>query len=92
MKKSIAVVSHSSYAQSKKNNFARMPIYECTCGKRILVVPDVSAMNVALRRHMIEHKRKTGELLTERKIVEEIFKILSKRSQPFAAKGRPCLP
>ena len=34
-----------------------MPIVRCVCGSEILVVPDLKAMNLAINKHVAEHKR-----------------------------------
>jgi hypothetical protein len=49
----------------------RMPIVRCVCGSEILVVPDLKAMNRAIKNHVAEHKKAIGgpksltEFLTE---------------------------
>ena len=35
----------------------RMPIFKCVCGFKILVVPDLKAMNRAIKNHLAEHKQ-----------------------------------
>jgi hypothetical protein len=35
----------------------RMPIARCACGFEILVLPDLRAMNRAIKNHMTEHKQ-----------------------------------
>ncbi len=34
-----------------------MPIIKCTCGFKILVVPDLKAMNCAIKNHAARHKK-----------------------------------
>lgn len=34
-----------------------MPIIRCLCGTRILVVPDLKAMNCAIKNHINEHSQ-----------------------------------
>ena len=34
-----------------------MPTISCLCGMRILVVPDLRAMNRAIKNHVAEHKQ-----------------------------------
>jgi hypothetical protein len=34
-----------------------MPVITCICGEKILVLPDLSEMNRALRKHIADHKR-----------------------------------
>jgi len=54
-----------------------MLIYPCTCGKKILIVPDITEMALAIRAHLLEHKIITGKWLTEKYLVEEILSCLS---------------
>ncbi len=35
----------------------RMPIIKCVCGFEILVVPDLKAMDRAIKNHVAEHKK-----------------------------------
>jgi len=53
-----------------------MPVLNCLCGMKILIVPDVTAMGKAIRNHLIEHKRLTGADLTEEILTQEILKVL----------------
>ena len=34
-----------------------MPIIKCACGTKILVVPDLKAMDLAIKNHVAEHKK-----------------------------------
>jgi hypothetical protein len=36
-----------------------LPIINCECGAEILVVPDLQAMNCAIKTHADEHRKKT---------------------------------
>ncbi len=54
-----------------------MPIYHCTCGKALLIIPDIAQMALAIRAHLIEHKIITGKWLTEKKLTEEILLCLT---------------
>jgi hypothetical protein len=36
----------------------RLPIIKCECGAEILLVPDLQAMNRAIKDHATEHKKK----------------------------------
>ncbi len=55
----------------------KMPIYRCSCGAQILVVPDIPKMVLAIRAHLIEHKMITGKKLTEARLTKEIISCLS---------------
>jgi hypothetical protein len=35
----------------------RMSIFKCVCGFKILVVPDLKAMNRAIKNHVANHKK-----------------------------------
>ena len=45
--------------------------YTCSCGVRILIVPDLATMNKAIKNHVIEHKRLTGWTLRYDFLVEK---------------------
>jgi hypothetical protein len=54
-----------------------MPIFNCSCGVEILIVPDLPAMEKAIKNHMIEHKKLTQQHLTEEVLTEEILKAIN---------------
>jgi hypothetical protein len=58
-----------------------MPIIKCTCGEKILVVPDLSAMERAIKNHKAKHKGVNEELLTER-VLKAVSKQNLKQIQP----------
>ena len=43
----------------------RMPIVKCACGFEILVVPDLKAMNRAIKNHVAGHNKSSSEKLTD---------------------------
>jgi len=53
----------------------RMPTVKCVCGFEILVVPDLKAMDRAIRNHVANHKKAIGvpksltEFLTEQVLI-----------------------
>jgi len=53
-----------------------MPILVCDCGTEILIAPDVTAMDKAIKNHLKIHKQLTGKTLTEEQLVERILKKL----------------
>ena len=59
---------------------SKMQIFHCSCGEDILIVPDVKAMNTALKNHLTRHR---GQLLTEQTLVEEMLKQIAKRYFQF---------
>lgn len=56
-----------------KETLEKMPVFNCSCGVKILIVPDLPAMNEAIENHLIEHKRITGQILDEEIFVQEIL-------------------
>jgi hypothetical protein len=54
---------------------SHMPIAKCTCGARILLVPDVAAMSLAVKNHMAEHKDADEQFL-----IRQIFDVASKQA------------
>jgi len=60
-----------------------MPTIRCTCGKRILVVPDLKTMNRAIKNHVAEHKQADTDLVPdslEAFLTEQILIAASKMS------------
>ena len=55
----------------------KMPIYTCCCGIKILIIPDLSAMNKAIKNHVNKHKELTGSPIRYEYIVEKIIETLS---------------
>jgi len=41
----------------------KMPIFHCTCGAEILIVPDLSAMNKAIKNHLNQHNKAVDQTL-----------------------------
>lgn len=65
-------------AKSNKQKLkSKMPIVSCTCGTKILVVPDIAAMNKAVKNHKAKHKGADDQLLTE-----QILKVASEQVIP----------
>lgn len=56
---------------------SKMPLVRCTCGAKILLVPDLAAMNRAIKNHLTEHKKANEQFL-----IEQIFKLASKQTLP----------
>ena len=57
----------------------KMPIFTCSCGTQILIVPDLKQMSKALKTHEAEHKRLTGNLITQEILAQQILKTLSEQ-------------
>lgn len=61
----------------RKTQFKNMPIYTCSCGAQILILPNLLEMNREIRYHIAEHRRRTGQLITEEVLSDEILTVLS---------------
>jgi hypothetical protein len=55
----------------------KMPIFRCSCGAEILILPDVPAMNKAIKNHIRQHKLR-GQPIAEETITQEILIALNK--------------
>jgi hypothetical protein len=78
-----------SSIQDRKNNFAKhtkgMLTIRCGCGTKILVVPDLKAMNRAIKNHIAEHKKADCDLSfdsLEEFLTEQILRVTSKMNLP----------
>jgi len=72
--------SQRFFEQNRDNRIRRMPSIECTCGERILVVPDLEEMNKAIAQHLSVHRKKGDNSLTEDYLAKECIKILAKEN------------
>jgi hypothetical protein len=56
-----------------------LPIVRCVCGSEILVVPDLKAMTVAIKRHVAAHRKvhDDTERMTEF-LTEQVLLVASK--------------
>ena len=43
-----------------------MPIVECTCGEKILLIPDLAAMSKAINNHKAEHNCANEQVLIKK--------------------------
>lgn len=75
--------------KSKSTKYQKgMPTIKCVCGLRILIVPDLKAMNRAIKNHVAEHKQADCGLALdslEELLTEQIIKAASKMSLPNAS-------
>jgi hypothetical protein len=51
----------------------KMVVFNCSCGAKILIIPDLPEMNKAIGEHLIEHKKLTGKSLSEDTLTQEIL-------------------
>ena len=67
--KEIAGSPEGNNAPSDKHLKERLPIINCVCGSEILLVPDLQAMNRAIKNHVTEH-RKTERRNTQKNLIK----------------------
>jgi hypothetical protein len=53
-----------------------MPIFTCSCGERILIIPDLQGMKKAINNHIKEHNS-AGQQVREDELTQVILKVLS---------------
>jgi hypothetical protein len=63
--------------ESKRNPQFNLPIVKCSCGAKILLVPDVAAMSLAVKNHLTKHKDADEQFL-----ISQILNSASKQAQP----------
>jgi hypothetical protein len=54
----------------------KIPVYSCSCGVKILIPPDLSEINKAIKNHVIEHKKLSGQILSEDDLTQEILSVI----------------
>jgi hypothetical protein len=64
-------------------NGQKMPVFHCTCGAEILIVPDLAAMNKAIKNHLNQHNKVVNQCLTEEKLTEEVLTEMSQFVSKF---------
>lgn len=76
-------------SQDRKNKSAKyrkgLPTIRCMCGLRILIVPDLKAMNHAIKNHVAEHRQTNYGLgfdSLEGFLTEQILRAASKMNPP----------
>ena len=75
--------------KDSKSKYAKyqiaMPTIKCLCGFRILIVPDLKAMNRAIKNHVAEHKQTDCDSefdSLEEFLTEQILKAANKMDLP----------
>jgi hypothetical protein len=61
----------------------KMPVFNCTCGAKILIVPDLAAMNKAIKNHLNQHNQVLKKCLTEESLTEEMLTEMSQFVSKF---------
>ncbi len=59
-----------------EKNCCKMPVFKCSCGVEILIIPDLPAMVKAIKNHLVEHKKLTGHRLSEEILTQEILRVI----------------
>jgi hypothetical protein len=79
------VITIDRNQQKKTNNnlecyskeiHGKMPVFNCSCGAKILIIPDLPEMNKAIKNHIIEHTKLIGQILTEDELTHKILKVI----------------
>ena len=61
---------------------SHLPIITCECGYKILLLPDLKAMNHAIQNHLSEHKNRNAKNAKVKKIEDALIsKIFEKASE-----------
>ena len=58
----------------------RLPIISCECGTEILVIPDLQAMNRAIKNHAAKHGKKKRNIQKNKITPHEVTELLSRLS------------
>jgi hypothetical protein len=58
----------------------RLPIINCECGAEILVVPDLQAMNRAIKNHAAKHRKKTTNAQKKQIMPNKVIELLSQQA------------
>jgi hypothetical protein len=76
----IANILERENADADKHLKERLPIINCECGAEILVVPDLQAMNRAIKNHVAEHRKR--ERTTHKNVItsSKISQLLNLRT------------
>jgi hypothetical protein len=56
--------------------YGKMLVYSCSCGVKILIIPDLSEMTKIIKNHVIEHKKLSGQTLTEDDLTLKILSVI----------------
>jgi hypothetical protein len=59
-----------------KEIHGKMPFFSCSCGAKILIIPDLPEMNKAIKNHIIEHKKLSGQILNEDDLTHKILRVI----------------
>jgi hypothetical protein len=54
----------------------KMPVFSCSCGTKILIIPDLPEMDKAIKNHIEEHRKLSGQTLAEDDLTHKILKVI----------------
>jgi hypothetical protein len=73
----IANILEGKSADADKRLKERLPLISCECGTEILLVPDLQAMNRAIKTHVAEHRKKERNIKNNVTTSSKISQLLS---------------
>ena len=76
----IAKLLGGKNAKSDKHLNGRLPLINCECGTEILLLPDLQAMNRAIKAHATEHRKKGRDTSRNVNTCGNISQLLSQLS------------
>jgi len=76
----IANIFEDKNADADKHLKERLPIIKCECGAEILLLPDLQAMNRAIKAHVTEHRKKVRNAKRNVITSSDISQLLSQLS------------
>jgi hypothetical protein len=76
----IAKTQESTSANTDEQLKKRLPLINCECGTQILVLPDLRAMNRAIKTHVTKHRKKKGSTKRSTTSSNDISQLLSQLS------------
>ena len=73
----VANILEGNIAQSDNYLRERLPIINCECGAEILVIPDLSAMDRAIKTHAAKHRKKKSNIQKNEITPNKVSELLS---------------
>ncbi|MGA3290130.1 MAG: hypothetical protein ABSD42_07835 [Candidatus Bathyarchaeia archaeon] len=74
------ILEDQNNANADKQLKERLPIINCECGTEILMLPDLQAMNRAIKAHVAEHRKKGRKVERNVNSSSNISQLLSQLS------------
>jgi hypothetical protein len=73
----VANIIEGNIAQSDNYLKERLPIINCECGAEILVIPDLQAMDRAIKTHVAKHRKKKRNIQKNEISPSKVSEVLS---------------